>query len=260
MSAIVSRLGFGVTGPHATALVSAHRTAALIAQALAGGVTLFDSAPFYGGGEGERRLGRAIEAAAARERVVLSTKLGTRRANGRVHKDFSPAGIGAQLSEALGNLRTARADLVFLHGPEPHDLKEGALATLEREHAKGRIGAIGVAGRGPELAAALEYDCVGWLMCPALVPALAPVLDRAAERGVGVIAIETMRARAVAPRMSLRPADLWYSARAILRPAGTTACAGGIGAALALPAVQCALVTTTRDAHLTANLAAAGLA
>ena len=62
----LSSLGFGVSGAHGTPLVPASGTEALIHAAIEGGVRYFDTAPSYGAGECERRLGRALKAAEER--------------------------------------------------------------------------------------------------------------------------------------------------------------------------------------------------
>ncbi len=71
----LSRLGFGVTGPHASPAVSRGATGRLISRAIDLGITLFDTAPSYGRGEGERRLGTALRGR-RRDELCLVTKAG----------------------------------------------------------------------------------------------------------------------------------------------------------------------------------------
>jgi len=73
----VRRLGFGVSGPHGTPLVSPEHTSAMIDHAFARGVRLFDTAPSYGAGEAERRLGEALKRL-PRYECIVSTKAGIR--------------------------------------------------------------------------------------------------------------------------------------------------------------------------------------
>ncbi|MFW5661901.1 MAG: aldo/keto reductase, partial [Oceanicaulis sp.] len=68
-------LGFGVSGAHGTPLVSRNSTIAMIERSLESGVALFDTAPAYGAGEAERRLGLALREI-GRDRVRISTKAG----------------------------------------------------------------------------------------------------------------------------------------------------------------------------------------
>ena len=56
----VRRLGFGVSGPHGSPLIRPLATVEMILHAFALGVRVFDTAPAYGAGEAERRLGEAL--------------------------------------------------------------------------------------------------------------------------------------------------------------------------------------------------------
>jgi aryl-alcohol dehydrogenase-like predicted oxidoreductase len=175
-------------------------------------------------------------------------------------KDFSPEGISAQARASRDRLCPGKAlDLLFLHGPTPDQLTPAMVAALRRLQDAGVVRELGVAGRGAELQAALTEPALGWLMCP-VGPSQAEVLAKAAEQGVGVLAIEVLRPSRPRLRLPRQPADLWTLARALrdrTRPPGEAG--PGIAAALALPAVRAVLVTTTRSGHLAANARAAGL-
>ena len=250
-----SRLGFGVTGPHATPLVAPAATEALIAAAVAAGVTLFDTGPMYGAGEGERRLGAALRSL-PREAVFVCTKARTRPISADDGAAAAPDRVRRSLAESLARLGLDRVDALFLHGPTPEDFTSSLMQALAGLKAEGLIGAIGVCGRGAELDAALENDGIDLLMMPVTGPP--GRLARAAAKGIPVIAIETMRARNAPLRLPTSAADLWYLARAGRDALTGTAPAGsGIAAALAAPAVVSVVVQTTRLAHLRANAAEA---
>ena len=117
-------LGFGVSGPHGARWFREGKLARLIAQALDGGVRHFDTAPFYG--EAEERLGRALQ---GRSDIFISTKTGTRRAGRRLVKDFSPAGMRADVEGSLLRLKREAVDVIYLHGPAPAEVAP-ALAAL----------------------------------------------------------------------------------------------------------------------------------
>ena len=86
----VSRLGLGtapLTGKHGSILEA--QSVATIRTALAAGVTLIDTAPLYGAGLSEQRVGIALQGV-PRERYVLSTKVGRLvLPDGEVVFDFS---------------------------------------------------------------------------------------------------------------------------------------------------------------------------
>lgn len=249
------KLGLGISGPHATPLVSERETVRLIHAAIDRGVTLFDTGPMYGAGEAERRLGAALKGV-PRDKVFVITKVRTFMPDG----SFCPP-FGAQVRESLLRLGLRELDAILLHGPRVTDVSHGWRGDLRGAKAQGVVRFGGVCARDaarwaiwdqPENAD--QYDL---LMTPLDDPAL---LARAAATGVGVLAIETMRSRR---RFSLprSQADLWYLARDA-RDALTNApqpSGPGLEAALALPGVRSAIVTTTRSAHLAENARRAGV-
>jgi aryl-alcohol dehydrogenase-like predicted oxidoreductase len=245
-----SRLGFGVTGPHASPAVPASATERLVRHALELGVTLFDSGPMYGEGEGERRLGRALEGVAD---VFVVTKA---RTWGPGLEADPAALVRRSLESSLARLRRPRVEALLLHGPRIEDLP-AALEALAALRSEGRIGLAGVCGRGPELEVALAHGGVDLLMTPLSAKG---AIAQAAAKGVPVLAIEVLRGGA-GLRTPRSGADIWYLARA-LRDAmqgGAPTPGPGLAAALAHPGVAAAVITTTRARHLDANATAAGL-
>jgi D-threo-aldose 1-dehydrogenase len=112
------------------------------------GIRSFDTAPHYGLGLSERRLGDALRAR-PRDEFVLSTKAGrllepvdppwgtddegfaVPAAFRRVF-DFSADGVLRSLEESLVRLGLERIDIVFLHDPDDHyrDVLEQAYPAL----------------------------------------------------------------------------------------------------------------------------------
>lgn len=268
MTGLPSRLGFGVSGAHATPLVPRAATVRLIEDAVQRGLNLLDTAPAYGGGEAERRLGLALKRM-DRDQVFLSTKAGVTGSalTGR-RRDFSPEAIERSLAESLARLGVQGVDALFLHGPGPEELNGALLKRLERLKAAGAFGALGAAGRGPELDTVLETGRFDLAMLP-----VHPFLDAEAEArlkrlkagGLAILAIETAGDGAPAPRMPRRAADLHALAKALRGRSGgqdpgrRVGAGEGLAAALARPEVDAALFTTTRAEHLIENIAAAGL-
>jgi D-threo-aldose 1-dehydrogenase len=139
--------------------VSEDDAAAVILAALDAGITFFDTAPLYGLGESERRLGRVL-AGVDRADLTISTKVGRLvepRPGGDTDVfagvepadivfDFSAEGVHRSLDASLERLGLDRVDIVFVHDPDDH--ADQALAeaypALERWRAEGVVGAIGV--------------------------------------------------------------------------------------------------------------------
>ncbi|MDQ8705046.1 aldo/keto reductase [Streptomyces sp. LHD-70] len=125
------------------------------------GIRAFDTAPHYGLGLSERRLGAALSDR-PRSALTLSTKAGRLLepdprpgddlANGfavpATHRrvwDFSADGVRRSLEESLARLGLDRVDTVYLHDPDDHAeqaFREGYPA-LERLRAEGTVARIG---------------------------------------------------------------------------------------------------------------------
>jgi aryl-alcohol dehydrogenase-like predicted oxidoreductase len=250
-------MGLGVSGPLATALVSTHATQTLVREALALGVTVFDTGPSYGAGEAERRLGAALKG--RRSQAFVMTKVGVTDAGfGRRRRDFSSASVCFSLEASLKRLGTDWLDMVWLHGPAPEELTPALLSALE---ASGAVRAIGLVGRGAAIEAGLERYPFRAVMTPVGAHLDARQSDRLAElaaRGVALYGIEAFAAAAPDQRTARTPADLWYAARGLLRPRpGLLSPQAALAAALATPGLSCLVFTTTRIANLRANVAQA---
>ncbi len=260
----VSALGFGVTGPHATGFVPRSATLKLVRAAIEAGVTLFDTAPFYGDGVAEKRLGEAIKGL-DRNSLQLCTKAGTVVSpGGKLVKDFTPVGMRARLERSLSRLGVDQVDILLLHGPAPAELDPPLLSALERFKSEGLARAIGVCGRGAELDAALDAGVFDVLMAPVridMAPRALERIARARDAGVGVLGIETLAPSQSRLRFPRRPSDLWYAARGAVRGGGPhdgdrrdpAAC---LHWALNEGGADAAVTTTTRLAHLRTNVAA----
>ncbi|MFF7994276.1 aldo/keto reductase [Kitasatospora xanthocidica] len=173
----VSELAFGAAGiGNLFTPLSDEQAAQAVAAAWACGVRYFDTAPHYGLGLSERRLGDALRGL-PRNEYVLSTKVGRLLdpvpttgddlANGfavpadhRRRWDFSAEGVRRSIEDSLNRLDLDRIDIAYLHDPDDH--AEQALAEaypeLERLRAEGVLGAIGIGMNQTELPARFIRD------------------------------------------------------------------------------------------------------
>ena len=112
----VPRVGLG-TGLHGE--VSEAQSVATIEHALGCGVRFFDTAPLYGNGLAEERLGIALRGV-PRDSYVLNTKVGilSGGVTGGFDYDFSAAGVQRCFERSLRRLGTERIDILHLHEPE----------------------------------------------------------------------------------------------------------------------------------------------
>ena len=194
----VSEIGFGAwgiggnnSGAVAYGPVDADEARLALLAAVDAGVTLFDTADFYGFGHSESVLGETLKP--HRSRIVLATKCGMLDAQGT--QDFSPRHIRSALDASLRRLQTDYIDLYQLHSP-PIDLVtrgDDILATLNELRQSGNIRAFGISVRSPEDGLVAVRD-LGFKCLQAnfnLIDQRAldsGLIDLCRERGAGIIA------------------------------------------------------------------------
>ncbi len=114
----------------------------LVHAALDMGVNFFDTAPNYGLGTSEQRLGKALKGI-DRSKVVINTKFG-HSAGGKF--DFDAGQLRKSLEGSLQRLQTDYVDSLLLHNP-PFELLDGNNTShyeiLERLKEEGKIMAYG---------------------------------------------------------------------------------------------------------------------
>ncbi|KUN86375.1 aldo/keto reductase [Streptomyces griseoruber] len=191
--------------------VSEEQAHATVAAAWRHGVRYFDTAPHYGLGLSERRLGAALRAH-PRTAYTVSTKVGRLLepsadggddlANGfavpATHRrvwDFSADGVRRSLDASLERLGLDRVDVVYLHDPDDHAeqaFREGYPA-LEKLRSEGLVGAIGAGMNQAEMLTRFVRETdVDVVLCAGRHTLLdqraaAELLPAAVERGVSVV-------------------------------------------------------------------------
>ncbi|MEJ1087871.1 aldo/keto reductase [Microbacterium sp. Mu-80] len=219
---------------------------AVLEAAWDAGIRYFDTAPHYGLGLSEKRLGAFLQTK-PRDEFVISTKVGRLlRANPdhqpggldtdndffvaddlRREWDFSEAGIRASIAESQERLGLDRIDLLYLHDPERNDLDLAlaeAFPALEKVRSDGIVSAIGVGSMVSDaLARAVREADLDLIMVAGRYtlleqPAAAEVLPACDERGTGVVAASVFNSGLLAqsePRRDGRyeygqlPDELW---------------------------------------------------
>jgi aryl-alcohol dehydrogenase-like predicted oxidoreductase len=124
------------------------RDAAIAAtrEALDLGVNLFDTAHAYGFGAAEQLLGEALrpEIVSARESLVIATKGGLRKDDGRTVRDSSPAALRRDLESSLRLLGTDYVDIYQVHWPDPATPIATTAETLNEFVREGLVRFVGV--------------------------------------------------------------------------------------------------------------------
>jgi D-threo-aldose 1-dehydrogenase len=213
----ISRMGVG-GGPlgNLQSVVTDANATFLLEEALGAGIRYFDTAPLYGMGLSEQRIGRVLSKA-SRTSFVLSTKVGRLLRRDAepdpelFHDgepffkqtpalnpvwDFSYQAIIESLHESMERLGLSRVEIGLLHEPPESRMREAAIdgyRALRDLRDTGELSAIGVGWDNvrlmSRLVAELDFDCVLVAGRYTLLDqsALAELLPLCLERRVHVI-------------------------------------------------------------------------
>ncbi len=182
----------------------------IVAQAIERGISYFDVAPTYG--NAEERLGPALEP--YRKSVFLACKTEKRTAEE----------ASAALNQSLEHLRTDHFDLYQLHAVKTLDEVEqimgpgGALEAFVKAREQGRVRYLGFSAHSEEAALALldrfEFDSVlfpfNWV-CWHQGRFGPRVLERAWEKGVGILALKALAKRKWREGEERKWPKCWYA-------------------------------------------------
>jgi len=267
-------------------------TEAATAVSWQGGIRYFDTAPHYGLGLAERRLGAALRDR-PRDSYLISTKVGRRLvptpqnahlqdddgfavpATHRREFDFSRDGVLRSVEGSLERLGLDRVDILYLHDPDDHwdAASTTGVAALIELRDQGVVRAIGAGMNQSAMLAEFVRHCdVDVVMLAGRYSlldqsALDDLLPLAHERGVGVVAAgiynSGLLSREVVPddaHYEYQPAPPELVARArelaeICRRHGVTLPQAAVRFALRHPAVVSVVVGARDAAQAAGNLA-----
>ncbi len=255
--------------------VSDEEAMATVAAALAAGIGYFDTAPRYGFGLAERRLGAALSACDPTEAAIVSTKVGrllvpttqTGTRQGFVDADpfdevydYSAEGVLRSFEASAARLQGRRIDIVLAHdlGVETHGdeharhrdaFLDGGYRVLCDLRDAGAIGAIGIGVNEiavcEELLDAVPLDVILLAGRYTLLDRRATaLLDRCAALGVRVIAGGPYNSGILAhDTIAADAGDLHYdyappSAEIVARARALAAVAADAGVSLSAAALQ----------------------
>lgn len=261
---------------------------ATIARAWSLGVRLFDTAPLYGFGLAERRLGAFLRQQ-KRESYVISTKVGRllRAPEGGAAEDehykgtprerpvfdFSHDGVLRSVEESLERLGLDRIDILLVHDPDDHfdEAVTGAFRALQRLRSEGTVKAIGAGMNQSEMpvrfAEAVPVDCFllagrYTLLDQGALDALFPVC---AVKNIGILLGGIYNSGILAnphtgAKFNYQDADASLVARALeldalCRRHGTELKAAALQFCMAHPAVTVAVMGARNAAEVVDNIA-----
>jgi len=269
--------------------VAADVAHATLAAAWTAGVRAFDTAPHYGVGLSEQRLGEFLDGR-PRHEFVLCTKVGRRLVatlddvdgvegfhgtprRARV-RDYSREGVLASLEASLERLRVDRVDIALIHDPDgehARDALEHAYPALEELRAAGAVGAIGFGMNDADALTRFvrqtDVDCVLVAGRYSLLDASAAqdLLPECARRGVaalvgGVLGTGVLADPRPGARYDYAPASAQVMARvAAIRELccrhGVTLRAAALRFALRHPAVSAVVVGARSPGEIRVDVA-----
>jgi D-threo-aldose 1-dehydrogenase len=207
----LTQLGFG-GGPIGSlfGFIDDEQGKSVVRAAYEMGVRYFDTAPLYGTGSSERRVGAGL-AEYPRDSFVLSTKVGRLlvRADGAGGKlahfkdrepfrpvfDYSGDGIRRSVEESLERLGLDRIDILYVHDPQGtlYDVLDHSYPALDRMRREGIVKAIGCGVNFSEVCQILlrfaDWDCFLLALRYNLLEQtpLAEFFPLCEERGVGIV-------------------------------------------------------------------------
>ena len=176
----VTRLGLGcasIGGLYGD--IPDDQAVAVVRRALSLGLNLLDTAPLYGAGKSELRLGQAL-AGVSRSSYVLASKVGrvlvpTQRdqqvgafdapAPFQPVFDFSYDGVMRSFEDSLNRLGVERIDILHIHDPDDHwpEAIDGAYPALDALRGDGVIRAVSAGMNQWEMLARFahegDFDC-----------------------------------------------------------------------------------------------------
>jgi aryl-alcohol dehydrogenase-like predicted oxidoreductase len=234
---LVSEISLGCSGYWGNRRFTENRAIAIVQEAFERGVNFFDTGHNYCNFNAEPRLGRAVRkllTGNGRSRLVISTKAGTvipsaslfpsRRSK---QKNFSPDHIEQSCAKSIKNLNCDYLDIFHLHGITESEFSEPLRERLFDMKRLGMYRYLGVnthtfsdmdfVSRHPEYFDLILIDY------NVLQLDREPIITRLSDAGIGVVAGTVLgQGHLVRGKIgSLNSAaDIWYLARAILKPTG----------------------------------------
>jgi D-threo-aldose 1-dehydrogenase len=241
----VTRLSFGTApiGNLFQAVTDADAEAAL-EVAWRSGIRFYDTAPLYGHGLSETRLGRFLRDK-PRDSYVLASKVGRLLRAGVPPEpgqsyvdvapvnpvfDFSYDGTLRSIEESLRRLGLDRIDVLHIHDPDDHyeEALKGSFRALDKLRSEGVVAAVSAGMNQWEMLSRFardgDFDCFLLAGRYTLLDqsAFAELMPLAAERGIAIIAAGVFNSGVLAdPRPNARfnyqqaPAELIEKARRI---------------------------------------------
>jgi predicted aldo/keto reductase-like oxidoreductase len=170
----------------------------VVRAALDRGINYIDTSPDYSDALSEKAVGEAVEG--RRDKVFIASKFCT--PDGHLDKDTPVPEIVSSVEQSLQRLRTDYVDLLHIHACNSLDRLEAPTfhEAFDRLKAQGKARFMGVSSHTPELETVMNravdsgrFDVVMVAFNFKNWPDLDGILDKAREKGVGFVAMKTLK-------------------------------------------------------------------
>lgn len=255
---IVSRRPLGSTGFMAsdisigTTQIMRHADPeGLFREVLDRGVNFIDTSPDYAGAKSETMIGNVLKDR-VREELFVVTKWCT--SDGHVRQGASPETYLAALDDSLSRLQTDYVDLVHVHSCDSIDrlLDPNMLKAFDMAKEQGKVRYLGVSTHTPNLEEVAEvaidsgkFDVLMLAYHHGAWPKQEAIIQRAAENGIGIVAMKTLKGAKHRGILELKDEQTSYT-QAAFKWVNTN------------PAVSCLVISFYETAHLDEYLFASG--
>lgn len=276
----LSPLGFGCASVWGKDMISDHQAQELFEKAYELGITYFDTGHSYG--NAEERIGKILQTSKTvkRDKIVISTKFGTRIVNGRLVHDVSHEWIRESVNTSLRRMGISYIDCLQLHGPQISDFTEELYHVLEELKEKGIVKAVGANSFDTDV---LEFICrekrLDFVMLDynLMRRDREELIQKLYGNGIGVVAGAPLAESLYSNRVfKIRgKKDIWYLARAVKNfrkqffqgwkyrfinhVEGVTGSQIALGFVLDNPMITSAVFGTTTMSHLEENAKVTGM-
>jgi pyridoxine 4-dehydrogenase len=250
----VGRLGFGAMHLSTSPRAAREASIAVARRAVELGVTLIDTAHLYGWGANEELLAGALYPYP--KGLLIGTKVGVAPPDGARDARIcgEPDFLRAQVDEGLRRLRVDRLELLQLHRVDPEVPIADQVGTLRELQRAGKIGHLGLSEVTVEqLAEARRHATI------ASVQNRYSMLDREYEPVVDVCTADGIAFLPWRPVLPGVTASGNTAIAEVARELGATPAQVALAWLLARSPVILPIPGTSTIAHLTENVAAAGL-
>lgn len=273
----LSELGFGCASVWGKKYISDDEATDLFEKAYELGIRYFDTGYSYG--IAEKRIGEVLKKSdlVKRDEIIISSKFGTKRVNGKYVHDWSPGWMKHSVETSLRRMGTDHLDLLMCHGPQIRDLTDEFLAAVRALKKRGITRAIGINTFDTDVIEHVrDTRCFDFVMLDYNIMRQdrEKLISGLGKEGIGVIAgaplAESLYSNRVFKIRNRK--DIWYLARALVHHRDKLAqknrygflhnVPGATGTQLALkyvldnPDISSAVFGTTTMSHLKENVKA----